>query len=102
MSFFPGQGQQHSYPPQQGYYNGPPQNYGPPSQSYGPPPQGYPPQNGYPSVFYNRGKYLADVCTDHKDTRLKDIHLNNPPPSQGMHTHRSSHQDRRVADISRY
>ncbi|KAK0516971.1 hypothetical protein JMJ35_000126 [Cladonia borealis] len=48
MSFFPGQGQQHSYPPQQAFYNGPPQNYGPPPQNYGPPPQGFPPQNGYP------------------------------------------------------
>ena len=45
---------------------------------------------------------LADDCTDHKDTRLKDIHLNSPPPSQDMHTHRSSHQDRRVAAFSRY
>nr|ANM86391.1 caspase-like protein [Cladonia uncialis subsp. uncialis]AUW31126.1 putative caspase-like protein [Cladonia uncialis subsp. uncialis] len=53
MSFFPGQGQQHSYPPQQAYYNGPPQNYGPPPpQNYGPPPQGYPPQNGYPPQGY--------------------------------------------------
>ena len=43
-------------------------------------------------------KGLADDCTDLRDTRLKGIHLNNPPPSQGMHTH----QDRRVAAISRY
>ncbi|KAL6720933.1 Ca(2+)-dependent cysteine protease [Lecanora helva] len=54
MSFFPGQGQQHGYPPQQPYYGGPPpQNYGPPPQGYGgPPPQGYPPQNGYPPQGY--------------------------------------------------
>ena len=55
MSFFPGQGQQHGYPPQQPYYGGPPpQNYGgPPPQGYGgPPPQGYPPQNGYPYVLW--------------------------------------------------
>lgn len=57
MSFFPGQGQQHGYPPpQQNYGPPPPGNYGPPpQQNYGPPPpanygppQGYPPQNGYP------------------------------------------------------
>ncbi|MCJ1277936.1 Ca(2+)-dependent cysteine protease [Puttea exsequens] len=57
MSFFPGQGQQHGYPPQQQgqYYGGPPPgNYGPPQgQGYGgPPPQGYPPQNGYPPQGY--------------------------------------------------
>ena len=53
MSFFPGQGQQHGYPPpqqypSQGYGPPPPPGYGPPPQGYGPPPQGYPPPNGYP------------------------------------------------------
>ena len=56
MSFFPGQGQQHGYPPPQQPYYGPPhqQNYGPPpTQNYGPPPpQGYPPQGGYPYAFF--------------------------------------------------
>ena len=55
MSFFPGQGQQHGYPPPQNYGPPPPQQYGygtpPPQQGYGgPPPQGYPPPNGYPYV----------------------------------------------------
>ncbi|KAL9105014.1 MAG: hypothetical protein Q9163_000111 [Psora crenata] len=55
MSFFPGQGQQHGYPPQQNYGPPQPQNYGygppPPQPGYGgPPPQGYPPPNGYPWI----------------------------------------------------
>ena len=52
MSYFPGQGQQHGYPPPQPNYGPPPPNYGPsPPQNYGPPPQGYPPpQPQYPLV----------------------------------------------------
>ena len=47
-------------------------------------------------------KTLADICTDLKGIRLKDIHHNSPLPSQDMHTHRSNHRDHRVPVISRY
>lgn len=72
MSFFPGQGQQHGYPPQQQPYYGAP----PPQQSYGPPqPGNYGPPQGYP---YDMKPLSQERWTDgdtaHKVTLLKVTH----------------------------
>lgn len=103
MSFFPGQGQQHGYPPQQqyppqGYGPPPPQGYGPPQGYAQPPPQGYPyaihPEldEGYVLIFKAGRKIIQPI---HLKERLHHSQATGAMPPR-------SHQDRTMEAISRY